>query len=320
MSSVLQALAGIGAEDPQWAMQHQAQLTQAALKNGNYYNTQATGPIAGAVQNTAQALAGQRVTANWDAANQSAAQLSGIGAQMQQLGLGGGPLGAAATDAAQARVANAGGGLGGLRQVGAVGGQAAGMAAGVAQNESSAMLSAASQANANTSAAKLQQMVVDAALNHANKQNALGAQNVAFGVQNLQDRTQSALSIAHNTAQNQVTSLDTTSKHAQNQAALQWAQSILSGAASATGTAQSIFDGIGQNDGTSDTPATLDISPGTLSMDNSLSSLGDGLGQSLTQPTLGSSLGGNTGLDDTPTQLQLDDSLFNSPVNAFTSW
>jgi hypothetical protein len=318
MSDVWQGLAGIGAQDPQWAMLDEQQKAHAALQNPAFTQTVATGAQAQTLKDNAQALSQAHVTANWDAANQSAAQLSGVSQQMQGIGFGGGQLGAAAINAAQAKVANAGGGLGGLKTVGQTGAAAGNAAAGIAQNESSQMLSAASQANANVSAAKLQQLVVNAALDHANRVNTLGSQNVAAGVGELANQTTSQLSNYRNQASTAVTGLDNSATHAQNQAALQWAQSLLSGVSAGAGIGTDIYNSVNNTDGTSAAGAVSDLSPGALSLSPEFSvGLGSGTTSALTEPSLGDSLATPQTLSGVNTQLSLDQSLFSTPSNLF---
>lgn len=310
-------LAGIGSESDQAAMLAQQQAAHQALNDPNYGVTAATGLGAKSLTDAANALARRHVTANWDAANASAAQLSGISGQMQGIGFGGGQLGAAAINAAQAKVANTGGGLAGLKAVGQTGAAAGSAAAGIAQNESSQMLSGASQANANVSAAKLQQMVVNAALDHANRVNTLGSQNVAAGVGELANQATSQLSNYRNQASTALTGLDNAALHAQNQAASQWAQALLSGASSAASAGESIYNSLA-NGGTSAPGAMSDLSPGALSLSPEFSvGLGSGTTSALAEPSLGDSLATPQALSGVPTQLSLDQSLFSSPSNLF---
>lgn len=312
-------LSGIGAENEQNAMGvNYNQITNSIAPGSGYYVTDATGDTATALQQQAAALKAQKVQANWAAANASGDQLTAIGNQAAQMGLNGGRQGQAAIDAAQAQVANAGGGLGGLRQIGAVGAQAGANAANIAQQESTNFLNQASQAKSAVSGAKLQQLVVNAALNHANAQNALAAQGISYGVTNLQNTTATQLNTAAMKAARSRDATQIQASNAQDAAALAYATAITSAAAKGAGAiASSTSDD--NDDGTSATSAYTPNSLGTpaLTTDPSLgiTATPDYSTASLTDPTAN---GLNFTSAATPTtQATLDQSLFSTPSNIF---
>jgi hypothetical protein len=311
-------LSGIGAEDEQNANHgFAAQIARSTAKGSGFYQTDATGDGATALQDTAANVAKQKAVANWAQANASASQLSGIANQATQMGLNGGQQGAAAVHAAQAAIANSGGGLGGLKAVGQAGAQDALGASKIAQSESSNFLSQASTEKNAVSSAKLQQLVVNAALAHANRQNALAANNVGLGVTNLQNSTATQLNTAAMQTNRKSDALQIAESNAESANALQYATALTSGLASGAGALSSAIGST--SDGTS---AVSDfqnnLGSTTLSTDPSLglTNTPDYSTASLTDPTA-DGLNYTSSTAAAPTQLTLDQSLFSTPSNIF---
>lgn len=311
-------LSGIGAEDEQPANNGFYNQIQRSIAPGSgFYNTDASGDYATALQQAAQHVASQKAVADWTGANASATQLGGIADQATQLGLGGGQQGAAAVDAAQAAVANSGGGLGGLKAIGQIGAQDGLGASKIAQNESSNFLDQAANEKNAISTAKLQQLVVNAALAHANRQSALAANNVNLGVGNLQNSTATQLNTAAMKANRASDALQMQQQNAQYNNALAWATALTSGLSSGAGAIAGIANsgGGGGTSGTSD--YNNNLGNYALQTDPTLNlSTPDYSTASLTDPTA-------NGLNFAPTQAKLssqaslDQALFSTPSNIF---
>lgn len=199
--SLFTSLGSLFDSGDQAAIRAQSQGITDTLRPGSaYWQSGDLGPAGQAIVQGAQGVLGHDVSADFTPMQAFQAGLAGLGQHAGAMYQSGGPEAAAALAAAQANTANAGGGLGGLKTLAAQSAANTAKVGNAATTERGQFASEATQNTAAAAASRLQQTIIQAALNHANRSkntqaNALISQE-ATDQQNLNNSLQSGANSA----------------------------------------------------------------------------------------------------------------------------
>ena len=192
------------------------------------------------VVNSGMGILSHNVGANFGPMQAFQSGLAGLGRQAGAMYQTGGPEAAAALAAAQANTANSGGGLGGLKTLASQSASNTAKVGNVATTERGQFANEATQNTAAAAASRLQQTIIQAALNHANRSKNTQATSIIAQEGIDQSNIQNSLQAGANGAQNAVAMGGIQNQQVQQGLGLGAAESILAagGGAAALGTTQ----------------------------------------------------------------------------------
>lgn len=175
-------------------------ITQTLVPGSAYWQSGNMGAPGQAIVRGGQNILAHDVSANFAPMQAFQTGLSGLGQKAGTLYQQGGPEAAAALAQAQADTANAGGGLGGLKGLASESAKNTAKVGAVNTAERGQFANEATQSTAAAAASKLQQTIIQSALNHANRTKNTQAQAIiaqeAIDQQNLTNALQSGANAA----------------------------------------------------------------------------------------------------------------------------
>jgi hypothetical protein len=239
--SLFTSLGSLFDPDDQAAIAARGQnITDTVRPNSSYWQAGDFGQAGQNILKGGQGILDHNVGANFGPMQAFQSGLASLGQQAGGLYQSGGPEAAAALAAAQANTANAGGGLGGLKTLA---GQSAANTAKVGSIDTTERGQFANEATQNTAAAaasKLQQTIIQAALNHANRSKNTQATAIRAQEGIDQSNINNALQSGANSAQNAVAMGGISNQQNQQALGLSAAEGILAagGGAAAYGASQ----------------------------------------------------------------------------------
>lgn len=152
-----------------------AAITSELQPGSAYYQSGNMGAAGQQIVSRGTYLQNRNVGEDYSQMQNDQAQLTALGQHFANLYQTGGPEAVAAAAAAQANTANSGGGLGGLKTMAAQSAKNTAAVGQAAQTERDAYGSQATASNAASAASKLQQTLIQSAINHANRSKNISA-------------------------------------------------------------------------------------------------------------------------------------------------